>query len=332
LSRCFYFCAVVAALWLPGGRLAAALPPSAAQAAAISEDAFAAELGRVQAEIGAASTAAEASAEALGVPARWRVRTADGIVDVPADWLHLALRQAAKDEKAWPAARAALQRRLEAMRSLVLDRVETASPAAAAEARAVLASVLAQSEFQRGAYARLRDSLQARIGEWIEQVWSRLGGGPGAGRKAATALAWAAGIAALVGLGGFLVRTIVARSQASSLALESAPLARRARDLALLAARAIDAGNLRDAVRWGYGAALARLEEEGAWHVDPARTPREYLTMLEPTDTRRGLMLDLTGRFERIWYGNRPPAPDDGARVVQHLEVLGCLRPGERAI
>ena len=43
-------------------------------------------------------------------------------------------------------------------------------------------------------------------------------------------------------------------------------------------------------------------------------------------------LLDLTQRFERIWYGNRPVADDDASRVTAHLEELGCLRPGERVI
>jgi hypothetical protein len=102
--------------------------------------------------------------------------------------------------------------------------------------------------------------------------------------------------------------------------------------MALLSTKAIEEGNLRDAIRWAYGAALLRLEEDGALRVDAARTPREQLRGLARDDRRYGLMTDLTRRFERVWYGNRPPAPDDGERVVQHLEVLGCLRPGERAI
>jgi hypothetical protein len=42
-------------------------------------------------------------------------------------------------------------------------------------------------------------------------------------------------------------------------------------------------------------------------------------------------VLDLTSRFEQIWYGNRAAVADDARRVTDHLEALGCLRPGERA-
>ena len=43
-------------------------------------------------------------------------------------------------------------------------------------------------------------------------------------------------------------------------------------------------------------------------------------------------MLDLTRRFEQIWYGNRARSPTMPDRLTDHLEALGCLRPGERAI
>jgi hypothetical protein len=65
--------------------------------------------------------------------------------------------------------------------------------------------------------------------------------------------------------------------------------------------------------------------------VDDARTPREYLPLLRANDSHRPLLVDLTRRFEHIWYGNRPVQPDDASRVTAHLEELGCLRPGERA-
>jgi hypothetical protein len=42
--------------------------------------------------------------------------------------------------------------------------------------------------------------------------------------------------------------------------------------------------------------------------------------------------MDLTQRFEEIWYGDRVVSPDDTSRVTAHLEALGCLRPGERAM
>jgi hypothetical protein len=47
---------------------------------------------------------------------------------------------------------------------------------------------------------------------------------------------------------------------------------------------------------------------------------------------RRPVMLDLTQRFEQIWYGNRAASKDDVQCVTAHLETLGCLHAGERAM
>jgi hypothetical protein len=329
LARCLpSVLLAILVLWPHGHGVAAAQSPAPSPAVLTVEE-FAADLDRVAAEIGSAPTAADAMRV---VPRLWRVRASEQTVDVPAEWLFLAIVKASKDEAKWGETRTQLQRRLGIMRAQVIELGATETTAVP-EAREALAGILASSEFQRGAVARLRDSLQARISDWLERMLSRFfAAGPGAGRRVANLLAWAAGLTALAGLSVFLVRSIVVRRAAPGLDLAAPAARRRPRDMALLATKAIEEGNLRDAIRWAYGAALLRLEEDGALRVDASRTPREHLKGLARDDRRYGLMTDLTRRFERVWYGNRPPASDDGERVVQHLEVLGCLRPGERAI
>jgi hypothetical protein len=202
-----------------------------------------------------------------------------------------------------------------------------------AQARATVETILAGSEFQQSGASRWRERLQERVGKWFEDLLGRFGAGRGAARGTALVFAWAAAIAALIGLGFWFARTIADHPRGSVLSLGSGAIARpRARDLALRALAAARLGHTREAVRWAYGAALVRLEEQGVWRIDDARTPREYMPMLPATDRRHAVMLDLTRRFEQIWYGNRTAADDDARRVTDHLEVLGCLRPGERAI
>ena len=202
-----------------------------------------------------------------------------------------------------------------------------------AHARSAIESILARSEFQQSAASRWREQLQERVGKWFEDLWARFGRGRGTARGTALVFAWAAALAALIGLGFWLARTIADRPRGAALGLGAGAVARpRARELALRALAAARLGHTRDAVRCAYGAALVRLEEQGVWRVDDARTPREYLPMLPATDSRHSVMLDLTRRFEQVWYGNRAVADDDARRVTDHLETLGCLRPGERAI
>jgi len=53
-----------------------------------------------------------------------------------------------------------------------------------------------------------------------------------------------------------------------------------------------------------------------------ARTPREYLALLEEGSTRQQTLLGLTRIFERIWYGLRPAAKSDYERAKSMLEEL----------
>ena len=82
----------------------------------------------------------------------------------------------------------------------------------------------------------------------------------------------------------------------------------------------------REAVRCAYRAAVASLEEEGAWRADDTRTPREHLRLLPSGHRRRAIFADVAGRFEGVWFGGRTPTSDDARMVLSRLEELGCLR------
>ena len=306
--------------------------PEATPVGGVSRSQLVADLDRLSVEIAALDRAADAPAVAGRIPGVWRVLDGDDRVDVTARWLVAALMGAPAKPDAWPGTRALLLRRLTAVR----DEVAAADANGArsrAHARSAIESILARSEFQQSAASRWREQLQERVGKWFEDLWGRFGRGRGTARGTALVFAWAAALAALIGLGFWLARTIAERPRGAALGLGAGAVARpRARELALRALSAARLGHTRDAVRCAYGAALERLEEQGVWRVDDARTPREYLPMLPATDSRHSVMLDLTRRFEQVWYGNRAVAEDDARRVTDHLETLGCLRPGERAI
>ena len=325
-----------------------AQPADATPVGGVSRSQLVADLDRLGGEVAATANAADAPrlAERIAallpggdapvagkLPGGWRVFDGDEHVDVSARWLIAALMAAPSKPEAWPDTRAALVLRLTRLRDEIAASGDVNGARARAEARAKVESVLARSEFQQGAASRWREQLQERIGKWFEDLWARLSGGRGTARGTALVFAWAAALAALIGLGFWLARTIADRPRGAALSLGAVAAVRpRARELALRALTAARLGQTRDAIRCAYGAALVRLEEQGVWRVDDARTPREYLPMLPPTDSRYSVMLDLTRRFEQLWYGNRPVADDDARRLTDHLEALGCLRPGERAI
>jgi hypothetical protein len=78
----------------------------------------------------------------------------------------------------------------------------------------------------------------------------------------------------------------------------------------------------RDAIHSLYWAAIVMLEGQKLWRPNRARTPREYLRLLEPGSPPQQSLGGLTRIFERIWYGQRPASESDYARVLALFEEL----------
>jgi hypothetical protein len=78
----------------------------------------------------------------------------------------------------------------------------------------------------------------------------------------------------------------------------------------------------REAVHCLYWSAIVLLEGRSAWRQNRARTPREYLTLLEAGSPRQISLGALTRIFERIWYGIRPAAESDYERARALLDEL----------
>jgi hypothetical protein len=83
-------------------------------------------------------------------------------------------------------------------------------------------------------------------------------------------------------------------------------------------------GQWRDAIHFGFWAAVSLLESEGVWPPDKARTPREYLSAIPASSPSKGPFSDITRRFEASWYGNRPTREADFTQFTVNLEKLGC--------
>jgi hypothetical protein len=229
-----------------------------------------------------------------------------------------------REPAAWPTRRAAVVLSLREMR-------EEAARLNAAHAdvrglersRAVLAAVLGREEFRRTMSESAAMQLRRRLTEWFMRLLERLGGRVGDARQLPVVLAWAAALAALAALSWWLVATLVrANARASALAL-LAPRARRwtARTWAQHAASADEP---REGVRCAYRAAVTKLEEEGTWRTDDARTPREHVRLLPPGHQHASPFTDVARRFEEVWFGARTPTADDMRRVLARLKELGC--------
>lgn len=80
----------------------------------------------------------------------------------------------------------------------------------------------------------------------------------------------------------------------------------------------------RNAIHMAYWAGISFLESGGAWKPDRARTPREYLRLINAYDPNFPPLSTLTRKFEVVWYGDRAARQTDFEETLQHLERLGC--------
>ena len=293
---------------------------------------FAAELRRIAAALDNASEG-EAMLVRQQLPPRWFVESQSERHEVRTDWLLEALPATPGEVQSWAAKRTRIRERLLTLSAEASSLADAVPDGREIAARRSLEEILKRREFEQGAAA----AWMRRLEQWLRDLFTRLveslGLTPQAGRLTAVTLAWVAGLAALIGLGFWLARALAQQSRSVRLALNTAAGRQlSAREWADRWSVALQAGDAREAIRCAYHACLRRLEEQGVWRTDPARTAREYLRLLPARHDRREAVTDLTRQFERVWYGDQPLTPDAARQVTAHLESLGCLAARHSAI
>jgi hypothetical protein len=282
--------------------------------------------------IEATEASGEGRAIASELPTVWHVRQGDDEYTVSSEWIAAPLRQAGTHPAEWPKTRATLIEHLKQMRDEAMslqegEEEEGKKPEKGAETttvdpHAALKEVLALSEFKQREGSGWNEAIRRRINQWITDMLDRLPITRGATAAVSKAFAWAASIGALIALIVYLWRARLPRRSITPLAIEL-PRPTSA-EWAARAYAALRAGDAREAMHCGYHAVLFRLEEQGVWHVDDARTPREYVHLLPAQDARRAAFIELTRRFEQTWYGSRAA---DGPGLIKNLEAFGCSAP-----
>jgi len=295
--------------------------PSQAQAVAPAEvgvPRFLTTLDELAAQVRAVPDA-ELPHVADGWPAGWKVRVGDQVIDVAASPI------ARVTETDAAARRAAILDRLDAMRYEV-SRLTTGGPAPPPHVRAALAEVLAAPEFRgRDRYAGLL-ALVDRVRKWIRSWWPSL---PKAERTVVPVvrvISWAVAGVAFIVLAFLVFRLLRSSTRDASARLREGEAVDRA-DARTWARRARDAaaaGDAREAVRCAYHAVLHRLDEQGAWTIEEARTPREYVRLLTAADGRRPAVSFVARLFEGTWYGGLQPELPDAQAALVRLGELGC--------
>jgi hypothetical protein len=232
-------------------------------------------------------------------------------IDVHYDWLSRALDSA----KAFSAAdRAALMRSAEAhLDADIADLQPAPTPTNFDQARRDADAILAQREFRTSDDASLRQKLLAEIFSWLDRMLSRVSAFGARSPWLGPLIEWLLVAIACALLLAWAFRNV--RRQRLRLRIETARQIEQTdervlnwmREAEVCAAR----GEFRDAIHCLYWASIATLEGRRLWQPDRARTPREYLRLLDPASAVSPILRRQTLSFETIWYGLRPAQQPD---------------------
>jgi hypothetical protein len=184
--------------------------------------------------------------------------------------------------------------------------------------------VLSRPEFRTVAQASYLDREIAKFWQWVAEVF---GGVSRFGKRSpwlVPLMEWSSITLAAAGLLTWVFRTM--QRQRLAVRIESSTSAevwqKESDNWAELARAEAAKQDWRAAVHCLYWATIVMMEGRKLWRQNRARTPREYLLLLEPGSRAQEALRRLTRLFERIWYGLRPAMESDYANALVLFEEL----------
>ncbi len=303
---------------------ASAAPPE------IPLSAFRAQVSAAE-QLVSACRASPTACDGRSLPAEAQVRGENAVPGFHADWqwLHDALDKAAKasstERSATMGAAAAHLAELSAQTSAAGANLTPA--ARLPEAHAAAARVLARDEFLTDSGPTWLDRQLARLQDWFLRIFTGAGRVGARNPWIASSIEWLCFGFAAASLLFFVRRSLARQSLRISLA-GGAPVTtgagRSSTDWLREAAAAEAAGQGRETIHCLYWAAITSLETRKAWSPNPTRTPREYVRLLRSNSATQQALRDLTGRFERTWYGSAEPTAAQVQSAKQDLATIGA--------
>jgi hypothetical protein len=309
-------------LVLVGSMLAAAqsqtVPP-------LSAAGFAQEMARVRAEV-VELEAKPHSAPALAadLPKSWRVQTTQGEVEVSADFVRMGLVGFQRAEQKEKAQRL---KELETVLDVLQSQAESYDKAEPIPAgvHQTLARILDTREFHGLRGPSQLQLLWQRILQWLQKHWDKLFPQMPSATNAGPVFAWCVIAVVCSALGVWVYRrSRETELQAIREVIRFAPGAKGWRSWLAEARESAERGAWRDAIHLAFWAGVSKLEAEGTWRPDRARTPREYLRAIPEWNTARPAFQLIMQSFERSWYGRGAASADDFQQILAELERIGC--------
>jgi len=243
--------------------------------------------------------------------------------DVHYDWFSAVLSAAKSlpDEK-----RAALMTAAESHLDADLADAQSASaspafPAARNDANAILSG----REFRTAdAQPSLRERVMAWLYGWLARLFGRVASFGSRSPWIGPLLEWGLGAiaAALLLVWAFRIARLQRVRIRPDSAREIEPSGERVLNWMREAEEHAARERFRDAIHCLYWASIATLEGRRLWQPDRARTPREYLRLVDPASSLALLLRRQTLSFETIWYGLRTAQRTDYDRALQLHQQL----------
>jgi uncharacterized protein DUF4129 len=253
-----------------------------------------------------------------------RVQTPRGEIKVQTTFLKDGLERFLKaGPSAKPKILASLTERLRSLRS---ESVLYQQPGRADDAtRGRLNQILSASEFSKVRGPTELEILEQRISAWIGQLLRKISPKVPDVNNAGQWFVWCMIALASSVFAVWLYRVSRERMvETRREILHFIPSDRDWRQWLFDARQSAARGEWRDAIHFGFWAAVSRLESQGIWRPDKTRTPREYLSVIPATSPAKTSFAAITRKFEASWYGSRPTTDADFQQFTAELERLGC--------
>jgi hypothetical protein len=193
-----------------------------------------------------------------------------------------------------------------------------------AAARRAANSILARPEFRIVGGESWLDRKWAQFWDWFYRIFNATADFGHRSPWLGPTLEWGfVGLAVLLVL-IWAVRTAQRERLAVSLSalIPASQWQKEADDWADRARLEAEKSNWREAIHCLYWASIVVLERHRLWRHDAARTPREYVQLLERNSPRQVTLRSVTRIFERIWYGLRVATSEDYVRALALFEDL----------
>jgi hypothetical protein len=191
-------------------------------------------------------------------------------------------------------------------------------------ARKTTDDVLSGPEFQTMAQESYLQRLMQRFFQWLDEAFNGVSRFGKRSPWLIPLMEWGSITLAAAGLLMWVFRTM--QRQRLAVKIERSSIfeggQKESDDWAEMARVEAARQDWRAAVHCLYWATIVMMEGRKLWRQNRARTPREYVALLEPGSGMQQSLRGMTQLFERIWYGLRPAAESDYASARMLFDKL----------